>query len=260
MKNTIGRNIRRTACLVSLLALSGAGVSQAALIADVRTDYVYLTPNGTTTISQNSGKGLNSTVVGSGYWNYLFSGVVANAASAEYYQKTGDYGWNPVQQQVYGGYGNTANTGWSKVSLLPIFGGTTASDEVWWHPGGTSSNNATDYGDTIIRWTSNMAGTIDLVGDARLGDSYFYVRKNGSPLFSYTTHNTTATFGTIGTPLTTTVAIGDKIDFVLMSRPGSTGGGSSFLSAQIYAIPEPSAALLGGLGMLALLRRRRGSC
>lgn len=38
------------------------------------------------------------------------------------------------------------------------------------------------------------------------------------------------------------------------SKPGSY---SVFNGAQIAVVPEPSAALLGGLGMLALLRRRR---
>ena len=37
----------------------------------------------------------------------------------------------------------------------------------------------------------------------------------------------------------------------------STAGGPTFTVDNISVVPEPSAALLGGLGMLALLRRRR---
>lgn len=37
-----------------------------------------------------------------------------------------------------------------------------------------------------------------------------------------------------------------------------TGGDATFANALAIAIPEPTTALLGGLGLLALLRRRRG--
>ena len=38
---------------------------------------------------------------------------------------------------------------------------------------------------------------------------------------------------------------------------GVGGLGSNYYAGNIGYVPEPSAALLGGLGMLALLRRRR---
>lgn len=45
---------------------------------------------------------------------------------------------------------------------------------------------------------------------------------------------------------------------IVMDHTGGSGGAVSFVNGfQLTAIPEPSAALLGGLGLLALLRRRR---
>ncbi len=51
------------------------------------------------------------------------------------------------------------------------------------------------------------------------------------------------------------VAAGTAITFGFL---GSAGGGEELTSFTINVIPEPSSALLGGLGLLALLRRRRG--
>jgi hypothetical protein len=66
----------------------------------------------------------------------------------------------------------------------------------------------------------------------------------------YTVLSTTQTFGS-----------GDIDNFGFTNRVtvGSLGREAYFQngSLQVIVIPEPSAALLGGLGMLALLRRRR---
>lgn len=53
----------------------------------------------------------------------------------------------------------------------------------------------------------------------------------------------------------TTTATGD-LSLTFDSLSGSTGG-ALFSGYTVATIPEPSAALLGGLGLLALLRRRR---
>jgi hypothetical protein len=54
-----------------------------------------------------------------------------------------------------------------------------------------------------------------------------------------------------------TAAANDDLTLKLTSTAGGAAGGAFFAGYTVTAIPEPSAALLGGLGMLALLRRRR---
>ena len=45
--------------------------------------------------------------------------------------------------------------------------------------------------------------------------------------------------------------------FTFAAASGYDANRTQFIAMQLRVIPEPSAALLGGLGVLALLRRRR---
>jgi autotransporter-associated beta strand protein len=95
------------------------------------------------------------------------------------------------------------------------------------------------------------AGTVlDLVqlGTFTVGDKF--------TLFGYTTGNLTGTFDGLGDGDEFTAAGGDwKILYEDTSAGLNGGTGTSFVT--VTAIPEPAAALLGGLGLLMLLRRRR---
>ena len=75
-------------------------------------------------------------------------------------------------------------------------------------------------------------------------------------LFAYQTATLTGTFAGLADGANFTDAGGDwQIDYFDTS-PGLNGGtGTSFVT--VTAVPEPTAALLGSLGLLALLRRRR---
>jgi hypothetical protein len=68
--------------------------------------------------------------------------------------------------------------------------------------------------------------------------------------------NTTWTQYTSGSIAATAGSIGQKLGLKVVSD-GATNSYGNFDEIAVNVIPEPSAALLGGLGMLALLRRRR---
>jgi hypothetical protein len=61
---------------------------------------------------------------------------------------------------------------------------------------------------------------------------------------------------TSGSIAATGGSIGQTLGIKVVST-GATNSYANFDEIQVNVIPEPSAALLGGLGMLALLRRRR---
>ena len=67
---------------------------------------------------------------------------------------------------------------------------------------------------------------------------------------------TTWTQYTSGSIAATAGSIGQTLGLKVVST-GATNSFGNFDEIQVNVIPEPSAALLGGLGMLALLRRRR---
>ena len=50
--------------------------------------------------------------------------------------------------------------------------------------------------------------------------------------------------------------MGDTV-YVTIGNNGNDVNDASVINFQLTSVPEPSAALIGGLGMLALLRRRR---
>jgi len=75
-------------------------------------------------------------------------------------------------------------------------------------------------------------------------------------LFAYETGNLSGTFHGLSNGSTFNGAGGLwQIDY--FDTTAGLNGGSGDTFATITAIPEPAAALLGSLGLLALLRRRR---
>ncbi|OYV04763.1 MAG: hypothetical protein CFE26_15145, partial [Verrucomicrobiales bacterium VVV1] len=68
---------------------------------------------------------------------------------------------------------------------------------------------------------------------------------------------TTSTFNGISLSYTDTSGLVTEFDHLALGF-GSAWGGTKYIDdVRVTIVPEPSAALLGGLGMLALLRRRR---
>ena len=201
------------------------------LWADVRANHQAAT-SGQTTANFSGGLGLPDTA-GIGHWNY-YCNDLGSAGSG---MTLLPWGGNPGWPNAYGGKGKTSDGGWSNVSAQGLWAGPPGATELTWHPGGTSSNDPSHNGPTIIRWTAGPSanGTIGIVGSVRLGDCYFYIKQNNTvTLYTCESAGTSPTFGTISVPITANIASGDTIDFVLMSRPGGFGGGASFISAQIY--------------------------
>ncbi len=76
---------------------------------------------------------------------------------------------------------------------------------------------------------------------------------SGSVQGGATKINVTDSLGVLATGI-------DAIRFNILDSSGATAGGTVFREIDVFGIstvPEPSSALLGGLGLLAILRRRR---
>lgn len=138
-----------------------------------------------------------------------------------------------VAHAVGGDYGNALSTGrytnGGTTATLVLSGltiGTTYQLQIWF-------NDLRDGTPDIVRY--NMGGsTVDLTTDTDGGTG-------GTDLSQYALGTFTATATSENLTATTV----------------SGGGGPTLNMFQVRAIPETSSALLGGLGLLALLRRRR---
>jgi len=114
----------------------------------------------------------------------------------------------------------------------------------------TGGGSTADLGNVSNTLTLN-GGTLDLV---QLGT---YTVNNKFTLFGYQTGNLTGTFAGLadGDTLLDDMAGLWKINYADTSSGLNGGTGTSFVT--VTAIREPSAAILGALGTLVLLRRRR---
>ena len=109
---------------------------------------------------------------------------------------------------------------------------------------------------------TNGTGGVTAVSTAPLGGSFSVLNKN---TYSFIATRTTATTGSYkflvnGIELTTrnyafdTGGTDGEVNFQTITNATGSGFYDNF---SLTTVPEPSAALLGGLGLLALLRRRR---
>lgn len=118
--------------------------------------------------------------------------------------------------------------------------------------------NATGTG--IERFSSAAWGNA-LTGITILPNTTYWMRVTGSD-FDLAGRSFTVGFSTDGITYTTSGALtafhfaGVGSDFETLQFDSGTG--TTLTVDNVTVVPEPSAALLGGLGLLALLRRRRG--
>jgi len=143
-----------------------------------------------------------------------------------------------------------------------------------WAPGTLTLRIENNTGISISNWT--LSYDLFVRNDQARSNSFnFSYSTNGTDfittglvdeLFNYTSTAaavTSAPLNLIGTPsatITPTVENGGNL-FIRWSGSDVSGSGSrdefALDNISVTAVPEPSAALLGGLGLLALLRRRR---
>ncbi len=149
---------------------------------------------------------------------------------------------------------NTSNAPVSGV-LNP---GSIAPAEIILHGGGSDFDGSGTNTNAVLRFTSTIAGEYTIIGSWRSldsGSTINYVLKNSSTLFSSSADNSSFN-------LTTTLGVGETIDFVVNNNNDGFGFDSTGLFAEITAVPEPTMLALfgvGGVGMFGLVKRRRKS-
>lgn len=138
--------------------------------------------------------------------------------------------------------------------------GSSQSYDISFFAGRRLGANATGAGTFSV-----ILQTFNVVGGGYLSDlatKMFQLGTDSDPLTTDLGLGVGAWSSQINLNLTGTAAAGRllKVVFAQNGAPYGTGSGNleaSIDSVSVTAVPEPSAALLGGLGVLALLRRRR---
>lgn len=113
--------------------------------------------------------------------------------------------------------------------------------------------------DQVVVDRSSGDGTVSISGNLSLLFGGGYTPTNGDLIFILLNDGSDTVSGTFS-GLAQNDIVGSYGGFDWRISYTADGSGSSFLGGNdiaLVAVPEPGAALLGGLGMLALLRRRR---
>lgn len=238
---------------LTMFALAlGAGSATAAVIADFSAEFP--------TSTLGAGQPFSGSESPSAGWNYMWNPTGAIGTASSYQSLVtntiatfpGFGGTSPMFTNVGNVAFNNAGQGnyqFGRVALTSF------------HPGVFVSG--TDYRG-IIAYTiqAGEAGTVSITNSsfAKLVttssngvDLDIYVNDTLMGAFSKDGFNgTSSNFnGSLGT-----LSVGDTV-YVMIGNNGNGNNDASVIDFQLESVPEPSAALLGGLGLLALLRRRR---
>lgn len=208
-----------------------------------------------------------------------------NVNAASTYTVTGSLFAIDSPTPVSGGANDAASAGWSATGTIGDSLGNGGISRKAWEPDGTT------YSQTNIPWTGGTATYTFNLADGTVINSVFanWAKQGNSGTANVYSYNegtlTTVTKSQAGAAsagdlvLNWTGTLSDDTTATtytsnfeqLFSGPITVAGGNGFsltLTAEtgkfpfmdavvLDVVPEPSAALLGGLGLLALLRRRR---
>jgi hypothetical protein len=233
----------KTTSLAALALTALAATSQAAIVFSGIANSTGFTVDSTSPLSivnaditYNTGEN-NAVPGGPNYWDVMDNGVFGGT------DKTG--------ATVISGDSNTGNAllykftaGASTIGSISMYSG--------WENGGRLEQHYSVYTTTDV--SVSGASTWTLLATVGGGGS------NGSTLFAVGGDNSLkTTIYNDASPILASGITGLRFNFA--SAPGledwQQNGGVGYKEIDVQVIPEPSAALLGGLGMLCLLRRRR---
>ena len=203
-----------------------AGISQAAVVFSGIANNTGFTVDSTTPLSI-----VNADVNGSGSWGLMDDGSFGATSSADTFQIIGDATANGLLYKF--------TAGASTIGSISMYSG--------WNDNGRVEQHFSVYTTTDVSVTG--ASTWTLLTTVGGGGS------NGSTQFAAATDNSlkVTIYDNASATLASNVT-GLRFNF---GSDWQQNGQVGYKEIDVQVIPEPSAALLGGLGMLCLLRRRR---
>lgn len=240
--------------ILTTVAAATVASANATVIANLYNDY---------TGTDFSGAVAGTTTFSTNNWSFFHGYEVASTTELTYASATlgTDGGTGFGDTSANGGFGQTA-----LVSAEGVFDGVDpvgADSELTFHGSNIASNPGSDL---LIRWTADQdyLDGIEVSYELRTpsGSAVGYALGINGTLLSpsivtnWGSAGTSGTSGEVDFAALGSISSGDTVDIVIF-RNGNFNGDQTFGNFEITAVPEPSIALLGALGMLGLIRRRR---
>ena len=225
----------KTIHLAAMVISASAGISQAAVTFSGIANNTGFTVDNTSVLtivnadlSYNTGEN-NAVPGGPNYWNVLDDGIFGSPGKTGSTVIAGDAGPNGLLWKF--------TAGASTIGSISMYSG--------WTDNGRLEQHYSVYTTTDVSVTGSSTWTLLATVDNGAGGPTSFATGSDTSLKTTIYDNASSTLASGITGL--------RFNF----SGGQQNGGVGYKELDVQVIPEPSAALLGGLGMLALLRRRR---